>query len=1512
MKSMKSRDSSRKWIHLTVIVAMVAGATYVRGEAGNCLFFDGYNDAVRVAHAPALAMTNNYTLEAWVRPAAFGWLRGIVGKYQTPAADGWLLRLCSTAPHTGLGFDGKETTTGLLQAGLWYHVAAVNSNQVRRLYLNGQEVPLSGPDTLVKSNTDDVMIGVDYFASPRYWSGWIDEVRIWNMARSEDEIRDTMHVSLGGGIPGLVACYVFNTNAGQLVPDVTGNGHNGVFVDQPLWDKSQIPSAAALLHRTQCRGVWSSRTNSLPSGRLSVTATSVVGTNTVVFGHDNSPETWVASDVPPGVSKRLARVWQFECFGTVTGLVQVATAGLDEIGDGGRLRLLLDVDGDGNFTNAVVLSGSYAAGVLTVAVGEFAHLGQYTLGLAEFTGMDLGSVQLAECWATWADYDNDGDFDAVIAGCTYTNYPYPTNLPVTLIYRNDGGAFTLVNAGLPGVRRGCLAWGHYDSDGLLDIIVAGRDATGTLITRIYRNTGTGFADTGVALPGVEYCSVAWGDFNNDGLQDVLLAGCDAAGAPVTRLYRNTGGGLVQVNAGLPDVGYCSVAWCDYDNDGDLDILLAGRNAAGQPITRIYRNTGGVFEDVNAGLPGAEYCSVAWGDYDNDGDPDIALAGANLTISDVVITRVYRNDAGTFTNINTDLPGVFWCSVAWGDMDNDGDLDLVITGAGTNTVLTRVYVNNAGVFTDSGWDLDGIRNGNAAWGDADNNGTLDILVAGSDAGGAFKLPRVYWNYCAGTNTPPTVPTNLVAWVAGSGSAVFRWSPPSDSQTPARGLTYNLRIGTVPMGQQVMPPPSNVTNGYMRLPQPGNVGHNTNWVVHGLIANTPYYWSVQAVDSAYGAGPWSAEQVFVWPVLPTVTTAPVTDIGCTSARCGGTVTGSGSAPVTARGVCWSMSPNPTVAGPHTVDGAGQGMFVSTLTNLLPGQVYYVRAYASNLHGVAYGEQRQFTTLMVPPGNALQFNGVNAYVTVGDADDLDLTNNYTLECWFRADKWTTGALISKNLNADDGGYMLGLMPGNSLVFDGMYPASLNLQTSVWYHVAAVNSNGTRRLFVNGVERELFDTPWPVRANTAPVLLGRWAGAGTPYFAGQLDEVRIWNAPRSQQEIRQTMHRVLTGTEQGLVAYYKFDHNSGTVLADVTGRGHDGTLVSGPAWITSSFPCAYLIEDGAEIVGAWVATTNSFASSLLQLCGAVVGGTDFALCAHDGQPLVKNSSDIPGAFLWRLQRAWRMETRGAVTGAFAFDCSILAGWINNTDRLYLLADADGTFANAEAVKGNYTNGVLLVPAQELRHGWYYTLAEHVPNWIVIAGADPNGTIAPCGAVPVPPGGTVTFTIVPNAYYHVLNVLSNGSSLGPVTSVTWSNVSGYGWIYATFAPDLAALGTPHWWLAQYGLTNGDLSFDAAELANQDGDAYLNWEEYVADTDPTDPTSYLRIIAVTNRPPMELYFISSPARMYTLYTRADLAEGTWTKVPGSGPRPGTGGLDLMQVTSTPASNMWFRLGVSLP
>ncbi len=202
--------------------------------------------------------------------------------------------------------------------------------------------------------------------------------------------------------------------------------------------------------------------------------------------------------------------------------------------------------------------------------------------------------------------------------------------------------------------------------------------------------------------------------------------------------------------------------------------------------------------------------------------------------------------------------------------------------------------------------------------------------------------------------------------------------------------------------------------------------------------------------------------------------------------------------------------------------------------------------------------------------------------------------------------------------------------------------------------------------------------------------------------------------------------------------------------------------------------------------------------------------------------------------------------------------------------------------------------------------------GWVIDASAADNGEIHPSGAVVVSDGGTTNFVIAPETYWHVGDVTTNGASVGAVTNFTWTNVIADGTINASFAADLAARSTPHWWLAQYGLTNGGASFDEAETNDTDTDSFSARDEQIADTNPTNGQSYFRATAITRSSPMAVRFESSSNRMYLLQGASNLVTGAWTNVPGGGPRLGAGGADSMDDTNKPAKGPFYRLNAELP
>ena len=297
--------------------------------------------------------------------------------------------------------------------------------------------------------------------------------------------------------------------------------------------------------------------------------------------------------------------------------------------------------------------------------------------------------------AAWGDYDGDGDMDL------YVGFAQDSGKPNRL-YRNDGGARFTDVAGEVGVARVGTSrqpvWVDYDGDGDVDLFVAFRDQP----NRLYRNDGAGtFTDvtdaSGIGDPRKTVGAV-WFDMDGDTDLDLFVANQDGDEDGV---FRNAGDGTfsdVAAELGMNAPGRAAteggvgVAVSDYDGDGDLDLFEAryGPDA-------LWQNQGdGTFVDVAPGTPLAgDHHSVAaaWGDYDNDGRPDLYV-GTFLSSEPQAEDHLFRNTENGFEDVTPPALRDEGAShgVSWADYDMDGDLDLALANNDPEQGTSPLYVN----------------------------------------------------------------------------------------------------------------------------------------------------------------------------------------------------------------------------------------------------------------------------------------------------------------------------------------------------------------------------------------------------------------------------------------------------------------------------------------------------------------------------------------------------------------------------------------------------------------------------------------------------------------------------------------------------------------------------------------------------------------------------------------------------------------------------------------------------
>ena len=306
----------------------------------------------------------------------------------------------------------------------------------------------------------------------------------------------------------------------------------------------------------------------------------------------------------------------------------------------------------------------------------------------------------------------------------------------------DGGASRSVN------------WVDYDSDGYLDLFVS-NGLEGGQNNFLYRNNHDGTFAKIMSDPLVTGHSpsdgASWSDFDNDGdLDAFVVAWYDSNNA----LYINDGNGsFTQVFTGQPvnDHGYSeNSSWGDYDNDGNLDLYVtnSGSPSLGAKANFLYRNNGdGTFTKITTGEAATDLMysrGISWVDYDNDNDLDLFITNErsqNNTLYKNLLTETGQpNLSRSIIDPITNSGGSSF-GASWGDVDNDGDLDVFVTNGWPTAQLNFFNLNNGdGSFARVLDDTIAKDIGNhfgSAWGDFDNDGDLDLYVTTSYGPAASK-------------------------------------------------------------------------------------------------------------------------------------------------------------------------------------------------------------------------------------------------------------------------------------------------------------------------------------------------------------------------------------------------------------------------------------------------------------------------------------------------------------------------------------------------------------------------------------------------------------------------------------------------------------------------------------------------------------------------------------------------------------------------------------------------------
>ncbi|RSK25244.1 LamG-like jellyroll fold domain-containing protein [Hymenobacter metallilatus] len=647
-------------------------------------------------------------------------------------------------------------------------------------------------------------------------------------------------------------------------------------------------------------------------------------------------------------------------------------------------------------------------------------------------------------------------------------------------------------------------------------------------------------------------SLSVGDVNGDGNLDLLTAG---SGNTVNVLLGNGAGGFTAGTAASVPISPNTLALGDLDADGDLDIMT-GNFSGGQVSVRL-NNGSGTFsggQDLSIGTPYA----LTLGDVDADGDLDALVV--NFVANNSSITVLINSGSGSFSSAQVIGVSSSCFGLTLGDVDADGDLDLLAPCYNSNSVAVRLN-DGSGSFSGSYNPGVGTNPGRISLGDLDGDGDLDMAVSNLGSG------TVSIRLNSGTGL---FAANQEITVSPSPQGITLGDLDSDGDLDLATANFN----SSPNGTASI----RFNNGS------GTFSGTTNLALGGdryspVLADIDNDGDLDLFVGNNGST--AVELRLNQPPAPTITSFSPNPAG---AGLPATLTGTNLAGATAL----------------TINGAAATILTNTATSITFRVPAGATATGTSLVTTPGGTVTSTAFVFLPPpGNALAFDGTDDYVRM--ASTLPATAELTLEAWVNpaAFSGSLDALIM----ADNfpGQAMHCQFYGNNLGFsvNGNSPVDVvsttALPTGRWSHVAVVYSASARtvRFYVNGVLNHTGTYTTAVAVAATPYSIGSWlSGSPQRFFNGKLDEVRMYTAALTQAQVQADMLSTTASVPASLSLYLSFDqgaaggNNAGlTTLYDQSNNAFTGTLTNFA--LTGTTTSNYLESYALVVPTATAATT-------------------------------------------------------------------------------------------------------------------------------------------------------------------------------------------------------------------------------------------------------------------------------------------------------------------------------------
>lgn len=643
------------------------------------LDFNGASDFVEIPGNSTLNFTGSFTAEAWVYLPSTTGFRSIVSQWGNPGSQRWEFLVIdgTNAVRFHLSSDGSSdyniTTTSGLTANEWHHVAVVFEAGVSaKIFVDGVEQSVNSAGSLPSSIFSNASLSTIMGRSlhgTNYNDGSIDEVRIWNIVKTDFSDRTT---SLMGIEAGLAAYFRMDEGSGVKLVDNSANTNHG-----DISGATYVPVGTYVLSPP----VITSVSPSVGQSGISITINgsgfgSNGAANRVLIGGSEATisaanATQIFATLPDGMKSYAdVSVINLETGlqavlkggyqvtfsqGDVTGAESYSISNLSLGERAGQDAVVGDFNNDGNLDFIGVHDVNTAATNLVLATGD---------GLGGFTYSNITATGIYTKHAAVADFNNDGNLDFVVGD---------RDNSFSIVLGNGNGTFGLAGNYAGYAQHNDVAVGDFDGDGFMDVALS--RSTGNVTILLNDGTGDMLSGTNYAM-GASCTQLAVADFDADGILDVGAA-CNSAFTYIPGNGDGSFGSRVTASVAASLTGIVSG---DFDDDGFIDVVVLASNTNAQVISMLNDGSGLFDGNISNTPSGIDYPSFGVaGDFNGDGNLDVAF-GSNTTHLKIML----GDGSGSFSAVPS-IPASsgFMASLDEGDFNNDGKTDIVAANYSNN-------------------------------------------------------------------------------------------------------------------------------------------------------------------------------------------------------------------------------------------------------------------------------------------------------------------------------------------------------------------------------------------------------------------------------------------------------------------------------------------------------------------------------------------------------------------------------------------------------------------------------------------------------------------------------------------------------------------------------------------------------------------------------------------------------------------------------------------------------------